>query len=143
MLAPALMSVVLTLACAVLLGLSEGQSPATECDSACQTAQGEAVRALLISTNIAIRANSSAVMTQPEHCSWQGISCCLPSGTLDLSQRFPSSVPVPCGSPYGVVSILQWLSSTSPGTMPDQSIWGGLAGSLVHLDLTGMFLQTR
>ncbi|KAK9800253.1 hypothetical protein WJX73_007523 [Symbiochloris irregularis] len=116
-------------------GLSSGQPNATICNTTCQTQQRTALTAFLTSADIPIVPLQTAAIQQPVQCSWQGITCCTTNNTLDLSQGFPSTAPVPCTTPLSVVAVLLGGSSNTPGVLPDQN-WGSLSNTLSYVDLT-------
>ena len=113
----------------------------TACNSSCQQDQLAAVQTLFSSISASQQASTTAAMQSPAYCAWTGVTCCTSNFTLDLSQGFPSNVPVSCSSPSAISAILLPASGLS-GSLPARAL-PALAQSLAYLDLSGKQTQVQ
>lgn len=74
----------------------------------------------------------------PQHCLWQGVSCCLPAGYV-LTAAGRDTGLVPCDIAYAVVA-LQYATNNMSGQLPD-GCWNALASSLTRLALPCTYLS--
>ena len=120
----------------ILLSATLELAHAGSCDSNCQEEQLTAVQGLFDELRVSPVPVATAPVQSPIYCSWRGITCCTSSSTLDLTQGFPSRLPVQCVVPLGVAAVLLPAANLT-GSIPDQKIWQPLASSLEYIDFAG------
>ena len=115
------------------------------CNQQCQQSQRTALQSLFSQTNGHRWQRSggwtpltcgSACDVWPQHCSWNGVHCCLPAGVIGSgTPQFPSNAAINCTMVGGVAALL--LSNQHLHGRLSEEIWLPFQGSMKYLDLSG------